>query len=221
MSGMTGVVRAVVLMAVCSAITSCSKDERPAVQESWDKLNAAWAAKDGPASVVLLNQATIGYYEGLRQHALNSGPDEVAGLSYTDRLMVGMIRIKVQPTYLRQLDASQLIMVGLRDGWMDNSAGGGVLQLGTITVEGDKARADLIANGQTAPFQYAFTKEDGVWKHDQTVMLDWVNKMTSEAMSRAPGRSGGGVDPDQAILMALSMKAGKKVGPEIWEKPKP
>jgi hypothetical protein len=109
-------------------------------------------------------------------------------------------------------------MVGMTDGWMDSAQGEeGDLTLGDISIDGDRATAELISEGEIAPVEYVFTKEDGVWKHDQLALLEWLARMLNEAMTERSAR--GGMSEDEIVRMILGMKAGRPVGPEIWDRP--
>lgn len=216
-----GVVRTLVvsLVIVCaSALQGCGDDQSGRVQQSWDKWVAASIAKDGPNAVALMNSDTISYYESVRTHALESDASTVKTLPLLQRMLVLTTRINVDPAYLQTLNGSQLLMVGMADGWMNSAGDPTKLTLGNIRVDGEVARGDLSMAGNPAQLPIRFTKEDGVWKVDLSPLISETESLISQQMAR-----GGGATPEQMnemLPMVLAQQTGKKVGPEIWDKPK-
>lgn len=209
----------VVALLACCALTGCGSKEPEQIQQSFERFMAAGASNDGPATVSMLSQNTIEYYERIRQHALESGPEQITALSFMDMLQIGTVRMNLTPDYLRQLTGAQLIMVGMRDGWMNSAkTAPGSLTLGEITIDGDRASAEVVFGGEKAPFAFGFTKDAGAWKCDLMPMVEWSTGLT-EGILRSGAKSAG-QSTEQLVRITLGMRIKQTIGPEIWEKPK-
>jgi len=203
------------LSLVC--LSGCGKDETPSIQKAWEDLYAAHAAKDSQKAVGLVSQSTVDFYERLRKAALEADEPEVKAMRFFDKYMILQMRARMAPDYLRSLTGQQVFMVSVRDGW-DAKQYADVPELNNIKVDGDTATANMVVRGKEAPFDYGFVKEDGVWKHDLTKMMDLLSDMTAQAMRAKP--SNVQLDMDDLLLITLRMQTGKEVSPEIWKKPK-
>jgi hypothetical protein len=194
----------------------CGKDERQAIQTAWDDYQSAILAKDGQKAVVLINQASIDYYGRLKKLIIEAGPDEIRDLPFIDKAGIASVRASMDLRYLQQLTPEQFFMYGVQQGQFGDQSMQTVT-IEDIEVDGDHASAAFVGKGVKGPFRYEFTKEGGFWKHDLTALMNGAGDALKNAMRR-PGAAN--MDLDQMLLMGVSMKTGKNVGPEIWEKPK-
>ena len=199
-------------------LSGCGKDETAAVQKSWDDFFAAAQAKDSQKAVGLISQSTIDYYERIRKAALEADEPEVRAMKAGDKVMVLQLRIRMAPAYLRTLTGAQVFMVSVQEGW-DAKQRATTPEMSNIKVDGDRATGTMVVNGKDAPFDYVFLKEDGIWKHDLTAMLDLLSDMASQAMRAGPANIQQ-KDFDAGLLMGLQIQTGKEVSPDIWKKPK-
>jgi len=204
-----------VIFLSCTALSGCNEKQKEQVRRSWDSYAAAATAGDGQTAVSWLNENTIAFYDRVRREALESSAEQVRALPLTEKMFVLLTRINVDPAYLRKLDGGQLIMVGMRDGWMNNAGDPKALTLDDIQIEGDRATAQVSANGKVLPFRFLFTREGGVWKQDLPSILEFMDSKLRDTMTRAPA----GMTEDQMILLAVGMQSRKQIGPEIWDKP--
>jgi hypothetical protein len=208
----------VVLASLLCCQVSCGQDEEAAIRSTHDKFNAASSANDFQTVVSLVNQNTLDFFERMRTHAINSGPETISSLPMVDRMFIATIRAHVEPSYLKQLSSAQLVMVGMRDGWLNTTKDGkSPPALGEILVDADRAEAEIIANGQTGPFKFVFTKEDGLWKHDMAALLKWASETFEQSMKRHPNPM---FSEDEQLLQVLSAQHKKQITSVIWNKPK-
>lgn len=204
------------LCVLCVLVAGCSKDESAAVEQAFEEYKAAIVAGDGAKAVSRVTQSTVDYYGNLKRLTLEAGADEIRALSFTDKASIGLMRALMDLSYLRQLTPEQVFMYAVQEKWI----GEGAMIQGTtiegIRIDGERADAAYVASGRTSPFRFEFMKESGMWKVDLTSLIAGVDQMFRKQMASG----GGALSEEQLVLSLLNARTGKKLGPEIWNKPK-
>jgi hypothetical protein len=85
-------------------------------------------------------------------------------------------------------------------------------ELGEVTVDGDRASAGLVVNGQPAPGgTFEFQREEGSWKLDVVAALAAGNVVLEQLALQQ------GVEEDTLILALVARVAGTAPTTTIWE----
>jgi hypothetical protein len=185
-------------------------DDEAAIRKCLDDYRRAMAARDGQAAVALVTASTLDYYDRMRQKALMAGEPEVRAMSLSDRMMVLFYRHMLDVDQLQSKQGRELFVYSVEQGW-GGSQSAGQASLGTITVNGDSASGQILANGRPAPLQFSFAKEQGAWKLDLLPLLEFADRTLNMAIQL------GGQSGDAIVIEALQQTTGRAPSPDIWQ----
>jgi hypothetical protein len=168
-------------------------------------------ARDGDKAAALVAEPTIVYFESVRKDALAAPEADLRKKPLVDRLMILIIRARVDVERLRQGDGKSLFAYAVKEGMVGEEAR--TLEPGDVEVEGDMAKVGVRMGAQTLPPEVGFRayREQGAWKlHLMSVM-----KLAGPALEQQ--LKGIDPDPDAAMIKVLETLLGRKVGAEIWQ----
>ena len=115
-------------------LAGCGEDEIAQIRASFDTYQSSIRAADGPNAVTMMSGQTIKRFDRLHQLAVNGDANEIQSQRYWDRELIAMIRHQLDPKYLKSLSGSQLVMVGVQQGWLKGYIGAGA-EIDDIQVE--------------------------------------------------------------------------------------
>lgn len=199
-----------------SAATS-EKDVAAVQAVLLDYKNAIYA-RDGDKAASLVAEPTITYFEATRKDALTAQEADLRKKAFADRLMVLMVRVRVDADRLRRSDGKQLFAHAVNEGMVGEDAR--VLEPGKVEVIGDMAKVGFKGGGQEVEPELGFRayRESGVWKLDVMSIMKRAGPLMQKQLAEIDP------DPDTAILKLLGMVASREVGPEVYkpiDPPKP
>ncbi len=193
---------------------SPSEPESPdlvAIRACFAAYKAALVSRDGAAAVEQVSTSTLEYYGQMRELALYAKQAELQQRSLTDQYMVLALRHRVGLTDLQSMTAKDVVRLAIEEGWTGDSEVT-TLELGTVTVAGDRAKANLkmLGEPENSEFAFAFVKEPDGWKLDITKLLfaaeaflqDWL--MTDDT------------PPAEGLITLLEVVSERQVSPDIW-----
>ena len=195
-----------------ASTTTVFFDETGSVRQVFDRYKAAILSSDGAAAVQLVTRGSLDHYERLRVMAMEAGPDEIRRSSISDRMMIGMLRLRVSRDTLAGMSGRDLCRHAVEQGWIGRE---GTLSsdIGEIHVSGDEAAAVAVVNGSPTPLRFRFLKEDASWKFDLAALIRVVDATLPQVARQA------GMSEDEFILESLELATGQPVTEEVWEKP--
>jgi hypothetical protein len=192
-------------------LVGCGEDEAAQIRASFDEYQSALRAADGPQAIALMSSATIEYFDRLHELAVRGDAAEIQSRRYWDRELIAMARHQVDPKYLKSLTGSQLVMVGVQQGWLNGYIGTGA-QIDSIQAQ-DASASAAITNWGNVKYRYEFVKEGGAWKQHLVPLIDG-NSDLNESLGESKQKQ------DAFILESIKVQSGKAVSPNIWQKPK-
>ncbi|GAB2968401.1 hypothetical protein [Saccharothrix stipae] len=194
-----------------TATTAPSVDaaaEEKAIRKTFADYREAAKAKDGVAAAALLSQDMLGYYTKARDLALTGSEQQVREHGATSSMLVYVLRAEFGADELRGMSAEQLVSAAVAKGMVSENSLANV-DLGTVVVDGETARADMTSRGQSAGVELPFHKESGSWRFDARPLM----AAGDEALKTVAGQRG--VTVDQLVDTALGTLYGADRVPEL------
>jgi hypothetical protein len=187
--------------------------EAEAVRKAFHAYKKAILASDGKGAAALLDKETRDYYGKILELAQGAFPKDLKKESPVRKLLVLQTRLHIPGDELKRMTAEGLLVYGIEKGWIGENARR--VDIGDITVAGDRASGPGRIRGRTAPFSWKLRKEGGAWKLNLTTLFP----IADAAIERAARRKGQTVDA--FILDAINSRApeGKKATKAIWTPP--
>ena len=184
--------------------------EKDAVKEAFNNYKSAILNDKGEEAVNHVDSRTIAYYSDILEKTKTADSTSVESLELMDKLMVFAIRHRTSKEKILSFDGKELLVHAIQEGMVGkNSVANN--SIGEVTIDGDFAKGQFIANGQAAPFFFHFYQESGDWKVDLTSIFPPAN-MAFQQMVDQSGQS-----ENEYLFMLLGMLTGKEPGAEIWE----
>ncbi|MGM1058384.1 hypothetical protein [Saccharothrix sp. Mg75] len=182
--------------------------EEKAIRKTFADYREAAKAKDGVAAAALLSQEMLGYYTKARDLALTGSEQQVREHGVTSSMLVYVLRAEFGADELRGMSAEQLVSAAVAKGMVSENSMANV-DLGTVVVDGDTARADMTSRGQSAGVELPFHKESGSWRFDARPLM----AAGDEALKTVAGQRG--VTVDQLVDTALGTLYGAEQVPGL------
>ncbi|MEU7531641.1 hypothetical protein AB0A74_38320 [Saccharothrix sp. NPDC042600] len=158
--------------------------EQEAVRKAFEDYRTALRAKDGKAAVKVVSDEVLSWYVEMKELALKATPERLGRLGFSTHVLVYGIRAQFGAADLRAMSSADILAATVDKGLLDADTLEKV-ELGTIVVEGETARAqfttrDGAATGLTLPFH----KEFGLWKFDYLPLLFLGQRMVESQAER-------------------------------------
>jgi hypothetical protein len=197
------------MMTLGSCRDSGPVDDVAEVRSVFDGYMQALARGDGATAADLVDQNTIDYHERMVQLARTADSTEVARLDVMERIMVLGLRMQVDRETLRRMDGRQAVALGSSAGL----AGGSelaALDIGAVTVDGDRASAPIRLGGFPVPAKFHFTREQEGWRMDVTSLFD-ISRMAFDQMALRRGESS-----NEWLMELLEETSGTPPPADLW-----
>lgn len=179
--------------------TSSTTDESLA-RAAFETYKKAGMAKDGDTAVTVLAGSVFEIYDDARKLALTGTEQEVAVVPLSRRGFVYALRRDVDAATLRTASPRDLAKIGVENGLVNEQSA--TVTVGAVTVQGDTASAEVLVQGEVAPYRYAFVREEGAWKFDLRPMLDLTDKTMADIAAQR------NLTPDQLFEQTMVAKYG-------------
>ncbi len=200
----------VLFILVLSHCTYAQKNQEKLVKESFEKYRSAILNDRGEEAVNYVDSRTISYYADILDLVKTGDSSIVEVRSVLDKLMVFMIRHRVSKEDILSFDGRSLLIYAIESGMVGKNSVANS-SLGEVTIEGDFAKGQFVANGEKAPVFFHFYKEEGQWKIDLTSLFP----MSVIALDQIVQDSG---ENENDFLFSLLKKVtGNTPGDEIWQ----
>jgi len=121
----------------------------------------------GDKAFQCLDKRTRDYYAKILQLVKTANRDEVEQLSFLDKMQVLIMRNNIPKSELLSMTGDELLIYSINHGMVGKN-GASNLEAGTITVEGEFGKMEIIVKQRNPGLVYHFYKEDGQWKLDLT-----------------------------------------------------
>ncbi len=218
MARKTNFILIVIITVLCLSVFNCSNDDTEADKTADESIRNCFTTYqssildyNGIQAAKHVNSTTIEYYGEMKDVALTGSRELVENLSITDKVMVLIIRLYVEPMLLSEMTPEELFVFAVDEGLIGEdaiSAG-----LGDIDVSDNVAIAQHTHNGQASSLSWRFEKEEGVWRVDLTSMFPVADSLLNDLIKES------GMNEDDFIFMSLEAMSGNKVSDDIWKPP--
>ncbi|NUN99941.1 MAG: hypothetical protein HUU01_04925 [Saprospiraceae bacterium] len=189
---------------------TCRGQDEALVRKTFDHYKTSILNDKGEEAAQCVDSRTIQYYNDLLTHVKTADSATVEKMSILDKFMVLTIRHRATQDEILSFDGKGLLVYAIQKGMVGkNSVSNNTI--GDITIDGDFAKGQLIANGQKMPAFFHFYKETGIWKLDLTALFPL-------ATIAFKGMAADSEQPENDfLLLLLEMVSGSKPGSEIWK----
>jgi hypothetical protein len=133
------------------------------IRNSFYAYQASLINNDGKSAVQYLDSYTINYYENILKDSLYLPKIDFDKKLLVDRLIIAKIRQNMNIDQLLKMNGKDLIIYSIIEGWIGEVSN---LSLGTIVIDNDIARAEVVSGGKKTSIHYKFHFENGIWKLD-------------------------------------------------------
>lgn len=182
-----------------------AKDTR-AIKEVFSGYRAALLEGDGVRTADLVSAQTIKFYEEIVALALSAPPRELSRLDFVAKLMVLRVRHEYDKADIEKMTGRELLITGVRRGWISKSSLSGLEHLAAIKVDGHKASAEM-PSAPGIPVLH-FLHESGEWKLHLLASFELANYAIGQEVAKS------GLTEDQFIVRLLNALSPKKVDEE-------
>lgn len=189
---------------------TCRGQDEALVRKTFDHYKTSILNDKGEEAAQCVDSRTIQYYNDLLTHVKTADSATVEKMSILDKFMVLTIRHRATQDEILSFDGKGLLVYAIQKGMVGkNSVSNNTI--GDITIDGDFAKGQLIANGQKMPAFFHFYKETGIWKLDLTALFPLAT-IAFKGMAADSEQS-----ENDFLLLLLEMVSGSKPGSEIWK----
>ena len=182
------------------------------IKQSFDRLKDALLEENGKEAIKLVDRNTLDYYAKIFEQAKTYDSLQVEQLPILEKIEVFAIRMKAQKEDITSMDDRSFFSYAVENR-MVNTVGLPIAgtELGTITMEKDSARGQLMINAMKLPFYINFYHEKGSWK----VGLSSIFPISNQALKQVAMSS---KKTDTEFLIEMSrMASEEKYNSIIWK----
>lgn len=197
-----------VVLSCCLVASSAWADE-DSIRRAFGEYRNSVLSNNGTAALSHVSASTVEYYGAIQQLALRATPDIVKQANIGDRLLILMVRHRVDAETLKSMDGQKLFVHAVNQGWIGKN-GVEKLEIGSVAVRNGIARALMVAGGKRTPIQITM-KEEGTWRVDLTSILPVTNEAFGQAVANM------GMSENDFILLTLDSLSGRTVPDTIWQ----
>jgi hypothetical protein len=199
------------IVSLCLTLfVSAQPGEQDPVRKAFDSYKAAILNDKGADAVNLVDSKTIKYYGEVLDWVKNADSAKVETLSLLNKLMVFTVRHRAPKEDILSFDGKSLLKFAIESGMVGKNSVANT-SIGDVTIDGNFAKGQFVANGVKAPFNVQFNKEEGQWKIDLTSLFA-VSTAAFEKIAADSGKN-----ENDFLFDLLEMVSGTKPGQEIWQ----
>ena len=145
--------------------------EEELLKKNFDSYISVLSKARGMEAVNYVDSHTIPYYNDIAELARDVDSLKIETLPLLDKIMVLATRHRVSKENLLKYDGKELFIYAIDHRMVDTFSSTN-LRLGTVSIENDSAKAQMIVLGVGYPLYLNFYKEGGQWKYDLTSSFD-------------------------------------------------
>jgi hypothetical protein len=190
--------------------------DRQGIQRCFVAYKQALLAKQVDLVVEQVSATNLTYYGKMRDLALRGDGATVRSQSLFDQYIVLAFRQRVGLKQLLPMTNKEVISLVIREGW-NGARNLKEINIGTVTIKGDRAEAMLVFEGKTYPAspRLVFLKEQKEWKIDITILHPVAEQILQQWYAVA--KASDNLSTDTFLTNMLELISDKPVSPEIWQ----
>jgi hypothetical protein len=186
-------------------------DEAASIHDAFERYRAALLKMNGELAAEQVSSSTIRLYQEMLDHALKSNRNTVQQLPISSRLMVVLMRHRIAPAELREMNGRSVFIHGVKNKWIsERSVNRLDFTLDQVDVSRDATTAEVFPGGRDSQAKLSFIKEQGKWRFDLVPMM-----AITDGLLRATARNAE-MDENAFMLKILEMTTGREVDESIW-----
>lgn len=193
-----------------SPASSPASAEVKQVRAAFEAYRKALTAKDGKRAADAVDAASLDYYDQMKALALTATEEALKQRSMVDRLIVLRLRLQIGLEKLLKLDGRALLRHGVDQGWI-SAQSVKEAELGEVAIEGDKATAEYVRQGQVTPLRFEFRREAKRWRLSLVPLMQ-VGEPSLKALAQQLGR-----DENELVVSLLEKVSGGSVPATVWQ----
>jgi hypothetical protein len=199
-----------ILISNCTAEVPKQTTGDNGVRGAFDNYKSSILNQDGSKAVKYVSNSTIEYYGKIMKATLTGKEEEVRNLSTIDKMMVILLRHRIEVKVLSKMTAEKLFVHSVDKGWIGKDS---VINsdIGEITESNNNATAVFINYGKKTPLKYQFVKEQEQWKLDLTAVMPISDQAFQQVIESSD------LDEDEYIFKILESISGEKLSEDIWQ----
>jgi hypothetical protein len=140
-------------------------DEKANVTSTFNNYKIAILNDKGIAAYENVDNQTKQYYNQLREMAVFYNKSEIDKLGLLDKFQVIIMRHRIEKNKLINMSGKDLFIYAVNNGWVGKN-GVSNLGIGTITINGNFAKAVVLSKGAPTPLNFHFYKDEQKWGLD-------------------------------------------------------
>jgi len=190
--------------------------DQQAVRGVFDRYFNAVKQRDGKAASAYVTQSTIDYYQTMLDACLDFGEERTKAMPLMDRLMVVMVRHRVDPERLRSMTGHDLFVMGVDRGWVGDDSMNRLVSGAydfEIDVKSETAAISLVdsASGKVNKDIITLEREGGDWRLDLYTLMKKTQPVVRARIIEAE------MTENQFILMVAGLNSDKPAEETVWQ----
>src|SRR5687767_4748366 len=194
-----------ICLLILLGIVSCSSSdpESKNVLDTFESYRSALLEQDGVSAAENVTKATIEMYQEHRDLAVSGSEKTVKELSMINRMQVLLIRHRIDPKLLKEMDGRAVFVHAVNQNWIGKNS---VLRLNLqdVVVRGTRASAKATLDGQASADRFHFVKEQDKWKVD----LARVFQGSDQVLQRQARQKG--MEENEFLFSVITSVSGRR-----------
>jgi len=208
--------RAAQSASVTAPTSNAPTTEQDALLAAWQEYRSCLVNRDGKRALGVVTQESIDEYGRQLTLALKATRDEVRELDLLDRYTVLMLRARVSPERLRNLDGRSTLALAIDRGWVGSELPREVV---VKRIAGDIGYVSFLKDGEEIPVQIPFMRRaEGTWHVDLVELVRFIRPALLKIFQDLAEQEN--TDVNGAILVVLERLVGEKPKDSIWDPPR-
>ena len=200
------------LVALGLALAGCDQEAK-ALKETNAAFDRAIDSLDGDGAAAFLSTESVSRATTLLRHAATMTKEQVQSLPLGDRLEILIMRARLTPKQMRELDGRGYFALAVRSQWLGSTSDAGRTAV-KINSRGTEGTITLYRKGNPIPLEGHFVKENGQWKCNNGVTR------ASTIRDIASGARENGMTENQYLLAVVRRFVNSEVTETLWDRPR-
>jgi len=198
----------ILFLLVIGQVACGPRGEEKLVLNAFENYKTAILNNEGGDAIKFIDSRTIKYYSDMLELVKTADSKQIETLSILDKMMVLIIRHRCSKEEILNFNGKSLVIYAIESGMIGKNSVTN-LSIGSIVVDKNFAKGQVVSSGQKMPLYMHFYKEDNQWKIDLTSLF----LISNLALKKMADESG--MNQNEYIFSLLEIISGKKPSGEI------
>lgn len=186
------------------------EQDQQAVKDVFEAYRFALVHGDGDTAANNVSTGTIAQYEKRLELALTATKEQLQNEKLSDRLSALMLRHRMMPHKLREMDGRSIFAHAVDYGWIGRE----VVEkwnVRSVAVDGDRAAAQAGVDDSEGTRLFHFLRENGSWKLNLLATSQQTDLVLASQAREI------GITNDELLFRILAGTTGRPPSDSIWE----